>query len=163
MTTYYIFRHGQTKYSKYHLPYPKDNRFVEILPEGKEVIERLGKYLKKIKSQKNFSSEYYRCRQTTEIVGKFSDLKFNKDKRLNEKSGESFNDFKTRVKDFVEEIEKKNYDSVVICTHGAVIAAMRKLLLGKGLRISNLPFYPKTGILMIVRGKEIEYVDFNNP
>lgn len=161
MTTYYIFRHGQTKYSKYHLPYPKDNRFVEILPEGRAAIERLGKYLKNIKFSKNFSSEYHRCQQTTEIVNKFSGLKFKKDKRLNEKSGENFGDFKARVKDFVEEIEKKNFETVVICTHGAVIAAMRKMLLKKGLRITNLPFYPKTGVLMKVVGKEIEYIDFN--
>ncbi len=161
MTTYYIFRHGQTKYSKYRLPYPKDNRLVEILPEGKVAIERLGKYLKDIKSLKNFSSEYYRCRETVKIIGKISGLKFKKDKRLNEKSGENFSDFKTRVKDFVEEIEKKEYKTVMICTHGAVIAAIKKMLLKKNLRITDLLFYPKTGVLLIVKGKEVEKIDFN--
>ena len=161
MTKYYIFRHGQTKYSKYHLPYPKDNRFVEILPESKVAIEKLAKYLKKIKSLKNFSSEYRRCQQTAEIVTKITGLKFKKDKRLNEKSGENFGDFKARVKDFIEEIEKKNYEMVMICSHGAIIAALRKMLLKKSLRITNLPFYPKTGVLMIVNGKKIEYIDFN--
>lgn len=161
MTKYYIFRHGQTLNSKFHLPYPKNNKSVEILPEGIPALKKLAKYLKNIKSNHNFSSEYLRCQQTTAIVANISGLKFKKDKRLNEKSGENFSDFKKRVKDFVDEIDKMNYEIVVICTHGAVIAALRKTLLKKSLRITNLPFYPKTGVLMKVYGKEIEYIDFN--
>jgi len=161
MTKYYIFRHGQTLNSKFHLPYPKNNKSVEILPEGIPSLEKLAKYLKNIKSDHNFSSEYLRCQQSTAIVTKISGLKFKKDKRLNEKSGENFSDFKRRVKDFLDEVEKKNYETVVICTHGAVVAAMRKFLLKKSLKITNLPFYPKTGVLMFVKRKEIKYIDFN--
>lgn len=162
MTTYYIFRHGQTKNSKYHLPYPKDNRLIKILPEAVPSLKKLAEYLKNVKSDYNVSSEYLRCRQSTDIVTKISGLNFERDRRLNEKSQESFEDFKKRVKSFLEDMEKENYKTVVICTHGAVIAAMRRLLLKKSVRVTNLPFYPKTGVLMIIKGNEIKYVDFNN-
>ncbi len=160
MTKYYIFRHGQTKYSKFHLSYPKNNQSIEILPEAVPALEKLAEYLKNIKSDYNVSSEYLRCRQSTAIVTKISGLKFERDPRLNEKSSESFDNFRKRVKEFLEETESKNYKTVVICTHGAVIAAIKNLLLKNSFKRREIVFYPRPGVLLIIEGKKIEQINF---
>ena len=163
MTKYYIFRHGQTRNSKYHLPYPRDSRSIEILPEAVPALEKLAGYLKNIKSDYNVSSEYLRCRQSAAIVTKISGLEFEIDPRLNEKSGESFEDFKKRVKSFLEDMEKENHKTVVICTHGAVIAALKSLLLKGSFRRREIVFYPRPGVLLSIEGKKTEKIDFNSP
>lgn len=160
MTKYYIFRHGETKYSKYSLPYPSDSRTIEVLPEGIPAIRKIGEYLKEIESDYNVVSEFERCQTTIEIVSEISGKNFEKEARLNEFERESFSDFKKRVKNFIDEMERKKYKSVVICTHGAVVAALKNLLLTDSLRIINLPFYPKTGVILCIEGKKTEEIDF---
>jgi broad specificity phosphatase PhoE len=162
MTKYYIFRHGETKYSKFHLSYPRDSRLIEILPEGIPAIKKIGEYLKEIESDYNAVSEFDRCQTTIKIVSETSGKNFKKEARLNEFERESFSEFKNRVKSFVDEIGEKNYRNVVICTHGAVVAALKKLLTGKNIRIIDLPFYPKTGTILRIEGNKIEEIDFNS-
>ena len=160
MTKYYIFRHGQTFNSKFHLPYPKNNKSVEILPEGIPTLERLARYLKNIKSNHNFSSEYLRCQQTTKIIDEIAGLKFKKEARLNEFNQETFSEFTSRIKDFLEEVEKRKYQTVVICTHGAGISTIKNLLIKGRMKRRYLPFYPKPGILLCIEGKKIQKIDF---
>lgn len=160
MTKYYIFRHGQTFNSKFHLPYPKNNKSVEILPEGIPALERLAGYLKNIKSNHNFSSEYLRCQQTTKIIAGITGLQFEKDARLNEFNQETFSEFVNRTKNFLEEVEKNEYQTVVICTHGAGISTIKNLLIKGRVKRRELPFYPKPGILMCIEGEKIQKIDF---
>jgi len=161
MTKYYIFRHGQTLNSKYHLPYQKNNRLVKILPDSIPSLERMAKYLKNISSDKNVSSEYLRCQQTTKIITKIMGVKFKKDSRLNEFGGETFLDFTNRIKNFLEEVEKKEYQTVIICTHGAVISTIKNLLIKGRMKRRELPFFPKPGILLYIESKKVEKIDFN--
>lgn len=161
MTKYYIFRHGQTRNSKFHLPYPKDNRLIKILPDSVPALKKMAKYLKKIKPDLSVSSEYLRCQQTAKIITQISKLKFGKDARLNEYGDETFLEFTRRIKDFLEEVEKNKYQTVVICTHGAGIATIKNLLIKGKMKRRELPFYPKPGILLCIEGKKIQKIDFN--
>lgn len=161
MTKYYIFRHGQTRNSKYHLPYSKDNRKIKILKDSIPAIKKMAEYLKNITPDLAASSEYLRCQQTTKIVAKITATKFKKDSRLNEFGNETFLQFKKRIKDFLEEVEKNKYQTVVICTHGAVIAALKNLLIKGRIKKGDLLFYPKPGLLLYIEGKKVKKFDFN--
>jgi len=160
MTKYYIFRHGQTLNSKYHLPYPKNNRQIKILPDSIPALKKMAEYLKNISSDLNASSEYLRCKQTTKIITKISGIKFSGDVRLNEFNQETFLDLTNRIKNFLEEVEKKEYQTVIICTHGAVISTIKNLLIKGRMKRIELPFYPKPGILLCIEGKKIQKIDF---
>jgi broad specificity phosphatase PhoE len=164
MTNYYIFRHGQTYNSKNRVKYPKNNFKVEILPEGIPDLEKIAIYLKNIPSDYNVSSEYLRCRQTSEIVTKIAGKIFEKDSRINEFSQkfgqESFEIFKERIKSFLDDLEAKKYNTVVICTHGAVIAGLKSFLLKNTFVGDDLTDYPRPGVLLCVKNKKIEELDF---
>ena len=160
MTKYYIFRHGQTRNSKFHLPYPKNNRLIKILPDSIPALKKMAEYLKSISSDLSASSEYLRCQQTTKIISKITGVKFKKDSRLNEFGRETFIEFTDRIKDFLEEVEKNKYETVVICTHGAGISTIKNLLIKGRMKRIELPFYPKPGILLCIEGKKIQKIDF---
>lgn len=163
MTKYYIFRHGETFYSKNRQSYPEDNFLVEILPEEIPVLEKLAIYLKNISSDYNVSSEYFRCQQSIKIVSEISRLHFENDSRLNEFNHETFEELVKRLENFVKDIEEKNYSTVIICSHGAVIAGLKNILTGSEFESRELINYPKTGILTCIEDKKIEEVDFNKP
>jgi len=149
--------------AKFHIPYPRNNFMVEILPEGIGAIEKIGDYLKNISSDFNVSSEYLRCQQTTKIVSKITGFNFKNDERLNEKSEESFVEFNKRIEDFLSDIKEKNYKTVIICTHGAVIAALKNNLVNNRFRRREVIRYPRPGVLMCIEGKKVEEIDFNSP
>jgi broad specificity phosphatase PhoE len=162
MTTFYIFRHGETfvtKQSKFW--YGRRVFSAPILEEGKPAVHRLGEYLKGIPTDINYCSPYKRCRQTVEIVSEESGKEFNFDKRLGEFFWEPFGHFRRRVKKFLKEVEAKNYQSVAICTHGAVIAALIKIIRQGNIQPGEELHYPKPGILLIVTENEIKVIDFN--
>lgn len=161
MTKYYIFRHGQTRNSKFHLPYPKDNRQIKILKDSIPALKKMAEYLKNISPDLCVSSEYLRCQQTTKIITKITGFKFKKDSRLNEFGGETFLEFTRRIKDFIDEVEKNKYQSVFICTHGAGISTIKKLLIKGKMKQRELPFYPKPGILLCIENKTVKRIDFN--
>jgi len=162
MTKYYIFRHGETMYSKDLVPYPKNSRSIKILSESIPTLEKIAKYLKKTKPDICISSEYIRCRQSTEIISKISGLNFEKNPRLNEYSQESFKEFKKRVKRFIYDLEEKRYKTVVICTHGAVIAGIKNYLNKDSFTQNDLTDYPKTGVILCIEGDKIEEIVFNS-
>lgn len=161
MTKYYIFRHGQTLNSKYHLPYPKDNRQIKILKDSIPALKEMAEYLKNISPDLSVSSEYLRCRQTTKIITKITGIKFKKDHRLNELGEETFLEFTSRIKNFLEEMKKNKYQTIFICTHGAVIATIKNLLINDQMKRRKLPFFPKPGILLCIEDKIITKIDFN--
>ena len=166
--TFYVFRHGETFVTKgqYLWYYPKflpETSFTygtkifsaSILDEGKPALHKMGEYLKNIPTDFNASSQFRRCRQTVDIINQESGKEFIPDKRLNEVLLENPWGFKNRVSNFLHEIDQKNYQSVAICTHGAVIALLASMLTIK------LVGFPKPGVLLIIKGKNIETIDFN--
>lgn len=170
MTTFYIFRHGNTKNTEgvssfiKHLSLdgggPRD---LPILPKGKDALEKIGKYLKDIPTESNYTSPYLRCKESSKIVSDVSGKTFEEDERIREltRSIKGFVGFKGRVKNFLKEIEDKNYSAVTICTHGAVIAAIKHLITsGKFYYFQGIDF-PAPGNLMIIKGKKVEILNFN--
>ena len=61
---YYIFRHGETYFSKNDVPYGTKFNSAELLPEFIPVTERLGEYLKDKLGNNNFTSPFLeQCKQ----------------------------------------------------------------------------------------------------
>ncbi|MFA5025185.1 MAG: histidine phosphatase family protein [Candidatus Shapirobacteria bacterium] len=162
MTKYYLFRHGDTFYTKNRQPYPQDNFSVEILPDGIPALEKLAIYLKDINSDFNVSSEYLRCQQSNKIVSNISELDFVNDARLNEFSHEIFDNLVKRLESFINEMKKRQYKTIVVCTHGAVIAGLKNILIGSEYEKREMVDYPRPGVLTVVEDKNINEIDFNS-
>jgi broad specificity phosphatase PhoE len=136
---FFIFRHGLA--TKSTTGYGDQILTATLLPEGIPAIEKLAEYLKDIPSNFRYSSELPRCRQTAEIVTKATGQPFEFDPRINEYHQEPFQKFTERVDSFLEEVIEKADRACIqqdcnempatiwICTHGAVIAALKHLLL----------------------------------
>lgn len=159
---YYIFRHGQTYATWNQVPYADTIYSADIIPEGFEAIKKIGGYLKNVESDKNFSSEFKRCRETVEIISNITEKRFEFDKRINEDVEGDKNVFINRVKSFIEETKTKCYQNIIICTHGAVISAIKYLVLTGKLENFQLADFPPPGVLLIIRGKTLEELDFNH-
>lgn len=161
----YIFRHGDTVVSKNPLSiviHHTDTHSLPILPDGKEALKKEGEFLKKIKTDANFCSPYLRCRESSKIVEKASGKHFKIDNRLSEFEGrQSFNSFRKRVKEFLDECEKKKYSSISVCTHGAVIAAIKHLEKDNKFYFFQIFDYPRPGVLTVIKNGVITKKDFN--
>ena len=166
MVTFYIFRHGDTVNTggiKRLWRNGGGPRNLPILQKSKYALGEMGKYLKDIPTDANFTSPYLRCRQSSEIVREFSGKKFVTDERIRELRDDihGFVHFKKRVKEFLKEIEDKGYKSVAICTHGAVIAAIKHLVIdGKFFYFQGIDF-PSPGKLMVIEDKKVKILNFN--
>jgi broad specificity phosphatase PhoE len=126
---YYIFRHGETFVTKGHrLGYGTKIFSANILDSGKPALEKLGRYLKEIPTDFNAASQYKRCRQTVGIISGQSGKEFIFDKRLNEFFFELPFLFRRRVISFLNELDRSGYETVLICTHAAVINEIMKLV-----------------------------------
>lgn len=159
--TFYIFRHGVTFYSKTNTPYPADQNSADILQEGIPATEKIGKYLKNIKTDGNFCSEIYRCRQTSEIVSKISGKKFVFDHNLNEYIENQFDEFNVQIKEFLKFLKRNNLKSIAICTHGAVIAGLKHLITEGEFKSEQIFDFPNPGIITKIENLEVEEIDFN--
>lgn len=159
---FYIFRHGQTFATKFGRPYGLTIFSAGILEEGKPALIKMGQYLKDIPSDFNVSSPFRRCKQTVEIISKESGNSFSFDKRLGEYLLETRANCRKRINSLILEMESLGYETVLICTHGAVISELMNLLLpgvyspGTGFR------YPDPGVLIIVEDGEYKEISFNN-
>lgn len=167
MTDFYIFRHGNTVrtdniFLKF-FGHTSDSSKLEILPKAKYALEKIGGFLKDVKTDINFSSPYLRCLQSVEIVTKVSGKKFRIDERLHEfeRDGETTKSLEERVRSFLEDVKKKNYSSVSICTHGAVIGAIKHLVTENKFQTFDIFNYPDPGNLIVIKDKKIEEIDFN--
>lgn len=148
----YIFRHGQTIESKYNLIYSQERKLTaDILPETVPAIKRLGKFLSKIKTDANFTSPIKRCLQTVEIVQRVSEKEFEVDENLREWMDpvESFENLTKRIKVFYDKITNSNYQSVCVCSHGAVIAGIKSFSENQSFPIEKLHDYPEPGVLLV--------------
>lgn len=161
MAKFYIFRHGETFATKSNSNYGFTVFSAPILEEGKPVIIKMAKFLKKIPSDFNASSPLKRCRQTAEIVTEVTGKEFVFDKRLTEFFFETHWGFERRVKSFLDQIEKASYQNMMICTHGAVLMMLKRLLLKTEKKKLNFFDYPKPGVLWIVENGKLEEINFN--
>jgi broad specificity phosphatase PhoE len=161
--TFYIIRHGQTFATKYHTGYGWKVFSADILEEGKPELERLGRYLKSVKTDYNVSSKIKRCRQTVQIISQNSGKTFSFDKRLNEFFLETYGNLKRRVTELLSDLESEKHQKVLICTHGAVMNVLVNLLTEQKLKLSNLFIYPDPGTLLIIEsGKIRDIKDFRS-
>lgn len=170
---FYIFRHGETFSSINNDSGYGDKQFTaEILPEGRVVIEKLAEYLAAAKPDHAASSEILRARQTADIVSNITGVKFKTDPRLNEMLDENglepnypysgyFEEKRAEVESFLDEMKKKNFRTVFVCTHGYVIAALKNLLVYNSFPLEKVHDYPKPGVLIIVENGVAREIDFN--
>ena len=165
MTIFYIFRHGDTVNSKNSLDklvIKKDTRNLPILPESHNALEKIGKFLKSVHTDADFCSPYLRCRESVKIVEKFSGKNYSFDSRIEELEGRIiFSDFQKRIKSFLNEIKAKKYSAVSICTHGAIIAAIKHMETASKFYFFQVFDYPEPGNLIIIKEGKIKKINFN--
>lgn len=149
MTTWYLFRHALATHGK--SGYGDTILTATILPEGIPPIERMAEHIKQLPETLNWSSEFMRCVQTTNIITKITGRKFMTDARLNEYYHESFEVFSERVRFWYNEIIASHPSAVLVCTHGAVIAGLKHLILEGEFLESQTLDYPKCGELLSLR------------
>jgi len=140
---YYIFRHGETRSTKYNIPY--DDKTVvssNILPESKQVIKRLSTYLKNKDTEYSVSSPVKRCRQTVEIIKEETGTAFVFDKRLTEFYDEPLDQMVDRLKDFLKETKEKGLKEVAVCSHGEPVSALVSLLTRGSFSEADLNQFP---------------------
>ena len=171
---FYIFRHGATHQTRNGLLYGDKVVTAKILPEGKPTIVKLAKYLKSVNTDYNVASEFKRVQQTVEIVSKVTGKKFMTDTRINELMEpppsinasdypytETLDDMTKRVKDFLKDLDKRKIESVLVATHGGIIAAIKHLVVNGKFERDSLPDFPPPGVLTVIKGKKVEEIDFN--
>lgn len=157
--TYYIFRHGLATHSKYG--YGKAIITAHILPEGIPAIKKIGEWLSTVPDSLNVSSEFIRCKETSDIVSAISGKQFARDSRLNEKHNETIPEVRERVKSLLDELESQSKHHIVICTHGTIIAALKNLLLLNTFVTKMHYDYPQPGVLLIIEGNTVKTINFN--
>ncbi len=167
---YYIFRHGETFFTKNNIPYGDSFESAEILPEGIPVIEKLGNYLKDKISEHNYSSPFKRALQTVEIIEKITGKKFVPDERMREeglsRAKETLIQLEERLNNFIDEMKNKNAESVAVCSHGWPIAALISILTKNRVTKFDLSCFPKCGVLTIIEVapdgiSSLKTLDFN--
>lgn len=163
MKTYYIFRHGETFATKAGTGYGFRVFSAPILPEAVAPIRKMGEYLKTIETDVHVSSAVLRCQQTAEIITKTSGKKFSFDKRLNEYFLETVGNLRKRLQSLLTELDKKNYQNIVICTHGACIAMLISILTARHEKPTafNLFRFPPPGVLTIINANTVQEINFN--
>ena len=171
MTDLYIFRHGDTERTEnsniLSVLFRRDGGGLSdlpILPKGIPALEKIGAYLKNIPTDANFTSPYLRCKESSKIVGSISNRIYKVDEGIREFEEEkrNFAGFKNRITDFLDRIDKKNYSAVSICTHGAVIAAIKHLITSGKFSFFQVWDFPAPGNLIIIKDGKVESVDFNS-
>jgi broad specificity phosphatase PhoE len=165
---FYIFRHGDTvETDKFWLRFfghkNKDSHNVDIVPKAVPALQKIGEYLKNIPIDASFSSPYPRCIHSSEIVTTTSGNIFKTDDKLREfeKNGETPKQLGLRIRNFLKEVETKKYSTIAICTHGAVIGALKHIITTDKFFFFNIWDYPQPGNLIIIKDKKISQINFN--
>ena len=165
LMTYYIFRHGETFFTKNDVPYGDSYETAEIIPEAIPVIEKIGNYLNDKLENNNYTSPFKRALQTVEIVEKITGKKFISDVRLSEERvshvKETLAQMEERLRSFLNDVKKGNPESVAICSHGWPIAALISIITKDRVTKFDLSCYPKCGVLTVIEGTSLKTLDFN--
>lgn len=158
--TLYIFRHGLATHSTHG--YGRAIMSAKVLPEGVAPIERMSEFLKKVPNSFNVSSEYNRCRETVAIVSRITGKEFVFDPLLNEFHRATFTSLKERIMQMLQKLSAVPQGNILICSHGAVIAALTSYIT-MGKHTEKLKYnFPKTGELLILKQNKPERIDFNS-
>ncbi len=148
----YLARHGRTNYNDLGLCNADPTIDVHLTPIGITQAHTLADNLEKIPFERIFVSELRRTQQTADIVNTLHNVEVEVDARLNDgrsgfegkdyrefekalstatdrwnarfNDGESVEDIKSRVSDFIDELRKKEYDTVLIITSQWIVQAM---------------------------------------
>lgn len=143
------------------MDYGDDQYTAEILTDAVPSIKRLGMYLKNIHTDKAYTSELLRCLQTSQIVTDMTGKEFEKFPLLNEFTEKTFEEFKKRAQKLIDKLEENKKTTYLLCTHGAVISALKHLLIFGEYKHENLMDFPVAGSLMIIDRSGSEVMDFN--
>lgn len=157
--TFYILRHALAV--KKGEVYGERIFSARILAEGKPAIRRLADFIKNIPTDYNVTSEIIRCRQTAELITSITGKKFALDPRLNEYYQETFAELKNRVAVFLADVNSRNDQTFLICTHGAIIAVLKNLIVNGQCSEENLNDFPDPGVLLVIASMQISEHNFN--
>jgi broad specificity phosphatase PhoE len=153
---WYIFRHGLATHSK--TGYGDRILTAEVLPEGIPPVRRLATHLMPMPYDYGAVSAFLRCQQTAAIVTEITGRTFVTDERLNEAHGETIEQVRDRVADFVESMLASPYQHLWVCTHGIVIAALKHLILEGEFLPRDQNDYIQPGELLVIRGQHASVV-----
>ncbi len=147
----YFVRHGETEWNKKKIL--QGHKDSPLTLKGKKNAENLGKTLEKKKIEVIYTSDLGRCVQTAEIINKYLKTKLVKTPKLRERDfgslngklnkevekmldlfnpnekapdGESFNQLKNRVINFLKLLKKKKLERVLIVAHEGTLRAIFK-------------------------------------
>lgn len=147
----YLARHGRTNYNDLDLCNSDPSIDVHLTKKGAKQAEALANKLKDVPIDRIFVSELRRTRQTAEIVNQLHHVDITTEPLLNDhrsgyegrpasllmealdkaenkwtarfNDGESIEDVKSRVGDFLNTLKKESHDAILIITSGWVIRA----------------------------------------
>ena len=147
----YFIRHGETEWNKKEIL--QGHKDSPLTLKGKKDVENLGKILEKKKIEVIYTSDLGRCVQTAEIINKRLKIKLVKTKKLRERDygslngkpnkeirkvldlsnldekapeGESFNQLKKRVINFLKLLNKEKFKRILVVTHDEALRAILK-------------------------------------
>lgn len=147
-----LARHAQTNYNVLKLANADPSVDVHLSEEGISQAENLAELLKDVDMDAIYISELPRTRQTAEIINKYHNKELIVDARINDNitgfegkpvadfveavnsandpwsakfgDGESLNEAAARARDFIEELRTKDYETVLVVTHGFITQAI---------------------------------------
>ena len=154
----YVARHGRSTFNDLRLLNDDPKVSAPLSERGVEQAQELRDTLKDVKFDRIFVSELIRTKQTADIVNENRHIPVEIDARLNDhrsgfngqsydvldetlfaaedmwtarfNDGESIDDVIARIKDFLDELKTKKYDTVLIVTSMYPVEAVHFLLTG---------------------------------
>lgn len=152
-----LIRHGQYQGNVDRTVHEDPEEITPLTDFGVESVRKSAQKLKGKGIQIIFSSPMYRTKETTKIVNEVLNLDVVEDERLIERQsgfqgktiaefdeacgddyfnykflgGESFQEEKARVKNFLDELKTKDYEKVLIVSHQEPLQVLAGLVLGQ--------------------------------
>jgi probable phosphoglycerate mutase len=145
----YVARHGQSNYNVLFLCNADPTVDVHLTDLGNSQANKLAKELKEAPIELIYVSQLRRTKQTADIINKYHDVKIVVDPRLNDNKsgfegkhvseylealsltdnpteirlndGESLQDVVDRVQSFLDDLKKKQYETVLIVTSQIIV------------------------------------------
>jgi len=118
--------HAERDITNYENESDEQRQKNDITKRGEEIAKLISEKLKNKKITAIYTSPYYRCKKTAEIINANQGIDIIEDGRFNEKSSsESWPDFLKRNIQAIDDIEKKynDNDTIICITSGVNISA----------------------------------------